>query len=92
MTATCAHDIPSDPEPEIRDPARKIALLDPARFGWLTTAELAKALNLTPRAIQKACQCGRIMGRKPDWSKGWLIPATEAERLALEKWSGRHDG
>lgn len=92
MTAAIAQTDSREPVSESRDPAQRIALLDPARFGWVTVAELAKALNLTARAIQKACQHGRIQARKPQWSKGWLIPSVEAERLALEKWGGRHDG
>ena len=62
-------------------PAQKLAQLDPGAHGWATAAEVAEALGLTVRAIQKAAQQGRIVARKPRWSKGWLIPLSELDRL-----------
>lgn len=71
--------------------AQKIALLDPSAHGWATVAEVAEALGVTPRAVQKACQAGRIAARKPHWSKGWLIPFSELDRL-IDAEGVRHDG
>lgn len=61
--------------------AQKLSRLDPSAHGWLTAAEVAEALGLTVRAVQKAAQQGRIVARKPGWSRGWLIPAAELARL-----------
>ena len=62
-------------------PAQTLSQLDPSAHGWATVADVAQALGITPRAVCKACQAGRIMARKPAWAKGWLIPASELDRL-----------
>ena len=62
-------------------PAQKLSTLDPSAHGWATVADVAQALGVTARAVQKACQAGRIAARKPAWAKGWLIPSSELDRL-----------
>lgn len=71
-------------------PATTLSRLDPSAHGWATVADVAQALGITTRAVQKACQAGRIAARKPAWAKGWLIPVAELDRL-VEAEGVRHE-
>ena len=60
---------------------------DAARQG---VRDFAAAVGLTPRAIAKACQEGRLKAVKPSWCNRWLLPASEALRV-IEQGGARHE-
>ena len=66
------------------DGCAKVSQLDPARWGWLSAAEAAAELGITPQAVRKAAREGRIIARRPAWLGKWLVPSAEIERILAE--------
>lgn len=61
------------------------AVEEPNSAGLMTAADFAEAAGCSLRAAQKWCANGRVEGAfKPSWCGVWLLPASEASRIARE--------
>jgi predicted site-specific integrase-resolvase len=74
-----------------RIPAASLkAVEEPATVGLLTATDFADEVGVTVRCVQKWAQNGRIEATKPSWCGQWMIPASEAVRVAAELEAMRH--
>ncbi len=47
----------------------------------LTVKEVAPLLRISPKALRRRILRNQVLATKPAGSKGWLIPASEVQRL-----------
>lgn len=80
----------SEPSGSDRDAARQ-GVLNYRTSGLLTVRDFAAAVGLTERAVQRACQDGRLNACKVAWCNRWLLPASEAIRVIEQKEARRHE-
>ena len=62
----------------------------PSDSGWLTTADAAQVMGITPRGVRKAAAEGRLRACKPAWLGLWLISAEDVAK-AVEAKGVHHD-